>query len=90
MIRFITDGVPMKSHKVDSIAVLNGRKPAKMAVPNNCIQFERSKTTYTFKDCDSFNQKDFYSCNTNDVDHQMNNCLREVKNLKSEFDARKV
>ena len=80
----------MKSYEVDSIAVLNGRKPVKMAVPNNCIHFKRSNTAYTFRDCDSFNQKNFYSCNTNDVDHQMNNCLDEVENLKSEFDARKV
>ena len=78
-----------KSYEVKSIPVLSGKKPAQLSFPNNCIRFKKKKSGFTFKDCDQWNRS-FYSCDVNSVDHQMNSCLNEMENLKSEFVARRV
>lgn len=69
--------------------VLSGRKPAQLSVPNNCIRFKTKRSGFTFRDCNKWNRQ-FFSCNVNKVDHQMNSCLTEIEDLKSEFDARRV
>ena len=84
-----SNGADMTSFLVASMPVLSGQKPVQLTIPNDCIRFEMEKVSYTFHDCDEWS-RGFYACSVNKVHHQMNRCLNEIENLRSELDVQKV
>ena len=84
-----SNGASMTSFEVASMPVLSGQKPVQLTIPNDCIRFEMEKVSYTFHDCDEWS-REFYACNVNKVHHQMNRCLNDIEDLRSELDVQKV